>query len=204
MINGNDVMKKESMKRFGIAGYMGAGKSTCAQLIAGENGTVIDADGVAKRIMNESEAIKTQLVESFGEKCIENGTVVFSVLGENVFRSIDDLERLNRIVHPPLLHELHYLIELASTEKCILDAALIPLWHIETWFTTCIWVHASFETRLSRLKKKLIDVSEEMIRKRMEMQEQLFPEPHDENWKMVTNEECNEQLLVQLHSSIDF
>jgi dephospho-CoA kinase len=87
--------------RIGVAGYMGSGKSTCAAYLSRESGSVIDADSLAKDMMNSSPAIKKRLSESFGNGVVVESRIQFDFLGGVVFSSLQNLKELNSIVHPP-------------------------------------------------------------------------------------------------------
>ena len=124
----------------GVAGYMGAGKSTISRLIAGRGITLIDADNEAKIVMQRDSAIRKQLILTFGNDVVANDTVRSDLLGERAFRSAEDLAALNAIVHPAIVAHLEKLIDNCDTGKCILDAALIPMWNVSNRFDFCIWV----------------------------------------------------------------
>jgi dephospho-CoA kinase len=132
-----------SIIRIGIAGYMGAGKSTCIHLLSKENTVLIDADSQAKWLMENDQSIKNALFMQFGDDIKENDAVDFKKLGKIAFSSLVQLQKLNKIVHPPLVAHLYSLIVKEGyenkIEQIILDAALIPLWHIENWFDFLLW-----------------------------------------------------------------
>jgi dephospho-CoA kinase len=172
---------------------MGAGKSTVARLLA--PAVIIDADREAKALMTTDRSIRQELVEAFGGSIIEKDNVSFGTLGQIVFGSREKLLRLNAIVHPPLVRRLRrMLLQEHDRENCILDAALLPLWNIESLFDTCIWVHAPFETRLERLQRTRTDLSEQTLRDRMRMQEESLPVPHGPAWRNILNEGSVEEL----------
>lgn len=186
-----------AFKRIGIAGYMGAGKTTVARLLA--PAVIIDADREAKTLMTTDRSIRRELVEAFGGSIIEKDDVSFNALGQIVFGSRENLLRLNAIVHPPLVRRLRrMLLQEHDREDCVLDAALLPLWNIESLFDTCIWVHAPFETRLERLQRTRTDLSEQTLRDRMRMQEESLPVPHDPAWRNILNEGSAEGLADKL------
>lgn len=173
--------------KIGVAGYMGSGKSTCAGYLSQRGGTVIDADSFAKDVMNSSPTIKKNLSESFGNGVVSEGGILFNVLGKAVFNSLQNLKKLNSIVHPPLLKRLHSKITEYDNKLCILDAALIPYWNIEEWFDTLYWIQASEVTRLKRLTGKTTITPDE-LKKRLTLQEELFNEPSGGKWITISNE----------------
>jgi len=187
--------------RIGIAGYMGAGKSTCARSFASEDALIIDADAEAKRIMAESRAIREALRAAFGEAAVDaEGKINTGALGLAAFESVDTLLTLNGITHPPLVKYLDAVISGCQKPLCILDAALIPLLGIESWFDLCIWVDAPFETRLKRLLAKRPDAVEAELVNRMRMQEAVMSAPEGGgDWVTVGDGECREYIADALN-----
>jgi dephospho-CoA kinase len=186
--------------RIGIAGYMGAGKSTCARSFASEDALIIDADAEAKRIMAESGAIHEALRAAFGEAAVDaDGKINTGVLGRAAFESVDTLLTLNGITHPPLVEYLDTVISGCQKPLCILDAALIPLLGVESWFDLCIWVDAPFETRLKRLLAKRPDVVEAELVNRMRMQEAVMSTPNGGDWVIIGDGECEDYIRNALN-----
>jgi dephospho-CoA kinase len=189
------------IKRIGIAGLMGAGKSTCVGFFADAlrqssiGVRIIDADVEAKIMMRQDKSLQEGLIASFGKEVVRNGEIVFSLLGALSFSALPRLLTLNGIVHPPLLERLRELVFSRNAEYIICDAALISLWHVEKWFDTCIWVDASFEKRYERLIKKLTLTPDE-LKTRMEMQRKIVPEPEKTQWKIINNNGKPDELRL--------
>ncbi len=174
------------MISIGIAGYMGSGKSTCARHVSCYDGIVIEADSVAKKMMNTNSAIKKKITEAFGAGIISDNNIHFTILGGIVFRSLENILLLNRIVHPPLLDHLKKSFAELNGQLRILDAALISYWRIEEWFDILLWIHAPLEVRLKRLLEKS-ELSQDELIVRMNLQQELFSEPIGGKWKIISN-----------------
>ena len=191
-----------AFKRLGVAGYMGAGKSTAARLLApaaGQGGQVIiDADKEAKLFMIADPAVRLKLVTEFGGSIIEKNGLSFSALGRIVFCSHEKLLKLNAIVHPPFVQHLCGLLQQCRSHTVVLDAALLPLWRIESLFDTCLWVHAPFETRLDRLLRSRSDLDESSLLNRMRRQEEILRIPEGLPWITVENRGSVEHLAETL------
>ena len=183
-------------KRTGIAGYSGSGKSTVARLLAGPATTamIIDADAEAKKFIAGDPMLVRRLVDVFGPMIMENNELKFSVLGTMVFSSKDNLLQYNGIVHPPFFPKLQNLINGHGDRPVVLDAALIPLWGIESWFDTCIWVQASFATRLLRVKSRSNNPEPGAVENRLCIQEEIMKEPLGRPWVRIENEGRLEDL----------
>src|SRR5512136_948088 len=101
------MSQNNSAPRLGIGGYMGAGKSACASLCAEAAGMrVIDADAEAKLLMENDSRIRKELARAFGQSIIARGAINFTALGAAAFASPAAMQKLNSIVHPPLVLRL--------------------------------------------------------------------------------------------------
>ncbi len=186
----------------GIAGYMGCGKSMCASFMQKLlDAYVIDADAVAKQLMQTEPEIRRMLVQSFGDSIFDKHQVDFSTLGKRVFSDEERLLRLNAIVHPFLLDRLWELVRENNDRVVVLDAALISYWRIEAMFDYLIWVDASESLRVKRLEQKT-DLSIEQIRSRMQSQQSLFTIPRDKRWQVLENEQSPDDLREKVEKFI--
>jgi dephospho-CoA kinase len=184
-----------NVRRIGIAGYMGAGKTAAARLLSrGNAAAVIDADYEAKMIMSGDASLQDLLAAEFGASIIESGRLSFRTLGAVVFTSKAKLMRLNEIVHPLLVQRLRSLLESPAGGSVIVDAAVLPLWKLESLLDTCLWINASFETRLERLKKTRRDLETGILRERMRVQEECLPVPPCPPWRKISNDGSIEEL----------
>lgn len=184
--------------RIGIAGYMGVGKSTCALAFDSLNTAIIDADAEAKLLTRSDPKILLGLKDAFGESIVDDGEIRFSELGRKAFSSAGTLLTLNKVIHPPLVKHLERLVRNNEKQHCILDAALISLWHIESWFDLCVWVGLPFEIRLERLMAKRAGMEEEELRRRMRLQEEIMPVPQSNRWVKLPDSECGQYIRRQL------
>ncbi len=200
-------MIERKKRKIGLAGYTGSGKSTAARLIQEEfSCRVIDADREAKKLMRCDTEIRQHLQQAFGTRVLtQQHTIDYAVLGEIVFSSYEMITRLNRIVHPPLLSRLYACIDEFTGQCIVLDAALIPLWNIDHWFDTRIWVDASLEKRVRRLQNKL-SLQRDTIFPRCKLQEGLFSPPvgvpGERKWHIVDNNGSEYELFSQIRDVV--
>ncbi|MBD3319658.1 MAG: dephospho-CoA kinase [Chitinivibrionales bacterium] len=186
------------MAHIGVAGFMGAGKSAVARILQQSLSCKhIDADKEAKRLMNENAALQNKLADAFGEDILCEKTVNFPQLGKRAFSSITRLNQLNSIVHPVLIDYLGRRIKEENDHRIIFDAALIPLWKIEDWFSTCIWVHADRQVRCKRLDS-ISRLDPDSIKKRMRLQEMLFSPPAGKQWSVIENNADHDTLRSEV------
>ena len=142
----------------GILGGIGAGKSTVAAEFAKLGCKVIDADEIAKKLI-EKRNIKEKIAASFGQDILnKQGKIDRRKLAGVVFSDGDKLSLLNSIVHPPVLARIEQLIKRYSCQKrtkaIVLD---MPLLAEVGWANRCnrlIFVDCKQKLRLKRAKKK--------------------------------------------------
>lgn len=88
------------MYKIGVTGGIGSGKSTVCRLFAAHGIAVYDSDTQAKRLMNESAALREGLVRAFGAGAMPGGELDRRYLASRVFADKDALATLNALVHP--------------------------------------------------------------------------------------------------------
>ena len=180
--------------KIALAGYMGSGKTTCARFFADAGAMLINADLEAKALMESEPKILQELKAEFGDSILENDKISYSRLGSIVFGSVEPLLKLNSITHPPLLKKLKKLLSKEDSRIVVLDAALIPLWNIDSCFDFRIWVEASRQIRMNRILKKNPNIKEAQLIKRMDIQESTFSPPSPWKWSYISNEDSVESL----------
>ncbi|MDX6257694.1 MAG: dephospho-CoA kinase [Frankiales bacterium] len=85
----------------GLTGGIGAGKSTVARLLADRGAAVIDADLLAREVVEPGTDGLAEVVAAFGPEVLaEDGTLDRKALAARVFADPEQLARLNAIVHP--------------------------------------------------------------------------------------------------------
>jgi len=187
-----------NVARTGIAGYMGAGKSTCARSFESGGVLVIDADAEAKLIMSQSREVQDGLRAAFGDSVIGEEGLRFDILGRAAFESVQSLRKLNAVTHPVLVGHIDRLVRDCEKPLCILDAALIPIFGIESGFDLCVWVEAPFDVRYRRLKTKLAGMDEAELTRRMRLQEEIMPVPAAGRWAKIPDVDCRKYIVGKL------
>ncbi|MBX9782989.1 MAG: dephospho-CoA kinase [Chitinophagaceae bacterium] len=113
------------MLKIGLTGGIGSGKTTIAKVFEVLGIPVYYADDAAKRLMNEDELLKQQLIQQFGMETYINGQLNRSHLSSIVFNNKEKLELLNSIVHPATVTDARSWFEKQTTPYVIKEAALL-------------------------------------------------------------------------------
>ncbi|WP_066529119.1 dephospho-CoA kinase [Corynebacterium bouchesdurhonense] len=94
------------MIRVGLTGGIGSGKSTVARMLANEGFTVVDADQIAREIMEPGSPVLAEVAREFGEELVlADGSLNRAELAHRAFTTADATARLNAITHPAIRAE---------------------------------------------------------------------------------------------------
>ncbi|ARF54813.1 dephospho-CoA kinase [Streptomyces gilvosporeus] len=89
------------MVKVGLTGGIGAGKSEVSRLLASYGAVIVDADKIAREVVEPGTPGLAAVVEEFGDGVLApDGTLDRPKLGGIVFADPDKLKALNAIVHP--------------------------------------------------------------------------------------------------------
>lgn len=94
------------MKRVGLTGGIGSGKSTVAAMLEEAGFPVIDADQIARENMEPGSPVLAQVAEEFGQDILRSdGSLDRAELARRAFSAKERTERLNAITHPAIREE---------------------------------------------------------------------------------------------------
>ncbi|TMD41882.1 MAG: dephospho-CoA kinase [Chloroflexi bacterium] len=95
------------MRVLGLTGGIGSGKSLVASLFARLGAEVVDADQLAREVVEPGQPALAQIVESFGaDILLPEGRLDRARLGQLVFADPSARARLNAITHPAILERM--------------------------------------------------------------------------------------------------
>jgi dephospho-CoA kinase len=90
----------------GLTGGIGAGKSTVSELLAGRGATIVDADVVARAVVEPGQPALAQLVEHFGPGVVgPDGRLDRPALAKVAFVDDESRKALEAITHPAINDE---------------------------------------------------------------------------------------------------
>lgn len=159
------------MLKVGLTGGIGAGKSEVSRLLAGYGAVVVDADRIAREVVEPGTPGLDAVVAAFGESVLTpEGTLDRPRLGSIVFADPDELRTLNAIVHP-LVGARSAELEAAAGPDAIVvhDVPLLTENGLAPLYDLVVVVDAAPETQLTRLVA-LRGMAEEEARARMAAQ----------------------------------
>jgi dephospho-CoA kinase len=165
--------------KIGITGGIGSGKSHVSKIIEDAGYTVFNADDIAKQIMVEDESVRELIISTFGDESYNGKELNRTYIASKAFSSVENVNKLNSIVHPPMVYEINELMEheLENNKIVFVEAALIFEAEVDEILDHVLLVTADEELRISRIKER-DHLSEAEIRDRMNFQ---IPENEKEN-----------------------
>lgn len=101
-------MKGESILIIGLTGSIASGKSTVSQMLEGYGFPIVDADKVARLVVEPGTPVLENIVQVFGSDVLhEDGSLNRERLGQLIFKDQNEREKLNLIIHPAIRHEMN-------------------------------------------------------------------------------------------------
>ena len=160
----------------GLTGGIGSGKSAVTRLLAEHGAVVVDADLVAREVVEPGTEGLAKVVAEFGEQVLKpDGTLDRPALGALVFADPEKLAALNSIVHPLIGQRTAELLEQARASGArvlVHDVPLLVESHLAEAYDAVVVVAADPETQLHRLTT-LRGMSEQEARQRIAAQAPL-------------------------------
>jgi len=145
----------------GLTGGIGAGKSTVAELLAARGAVIIDADQVARAVVEPGQPALKKLVERFGESILDpDGRLERGALAKLVFGDDEARRDLEAITHPAINDEFsRRVVEAPSDAIVVLDVPLLAESEQarKRPYQTVIVVEAPRNVRLERLEARGVD-----------------------------------------------
>lgn len=114
----------------GLTGGIASGKTTISNILKELGAIIIDADKIARKVVEKSSPALKDIEENFGRDVLfKNGKLDRKKLGNIVFNDTGSLKKLNEIIHPyiveKIIDEINHYKETYNNRVIILDAALL-------------------------------------------------------------------------------
>ncbi len=143
----------------GLTGGVASGKSVVSQVWEKEGATLIDADRIARELVQPRQPAWKALIKAFGKEILqEDGSLHRKKLAARVFSDPVQRELLNQILHPRIKREINRRIKGIGQKDpeaiVVVDAALL----IETGYyreiDKVVVVTSTKEQQMERLKRR--------------------------------------------------
>lgn len=144
------------MLRVGLTGGIGSGKSEVAKRLARHGAVVVDADAVAREVVEPGTPGLAEIVRVFGTDVLTpDGALDRARLGEVVFGDAEKRRRLEAIVHPLVRARRAEVVATAASDAVVVeDVPLLVETGLADDYDVVIVVDAPEDVRLERLEAR--------------------------------------------------
>jgi len=160
----------------GLAGGIGTGKSTVAGMLAELGACTLEADTLARALLEPGSPFLPRVLETFPEARKPDGTLDRRALGKLVFADPDALQRLEALLHPELQARLDAGIarcEAAGAQVVVVEAAVLPKLPLWRKLDFLIWCECPPGLQIQRAQQAQ-GLSEAEARQRLQAQQSLL------------------------------
>lgn len=141
----------------GITGGIATGKSSVVQHFIDLGFPVVDADIIARHLLDQNEQAYNEVVKVFGSEILqENGEINRQALGALVFNYPDKLKQLDELMAPFLKESILAAIKQASQNQklVIVDVPLMYEKGYDEWMDQVVVVYCTPNQQLKRLMQR--------------------------------------------------
>ncbi|MFN2555271.1 MAG: dephospho-CoA kinase [Nitriliruptorales bacterium] len=171
------TVRAESLYVVGLTGGIGSGKSTIGRMLAERGATVLEADQLAREVVEPGTEGFREVVERFGEEVVTSqGGLDRQRVATIVFDDEEARQDLNAIIHPRVhariearLADLEGSSELGADGIVVVDVPLLVEAEGDRPYQSVVVVLAPEEVRIERLVRER-DMDRDEVRNRMRAQ----------------------------------
>lgn len=117
---------QQSIYKIGLTGGIGSGKSAAAEIFSELEVPVIDADSIARELVEPDQAALIEIIAAFGKDLLDaQGWLDRGRLRHLVFSNKKHRLRLEAILHPRILEEMERRATKLTAPYCILAIPLL-------------------------------------------------------------------------------
>ena len=181
----------------GVAGPLASGKSTVLEMLAELGAATLRADDVSRELLQPGQPVFEQVRAAFGEEYLTPaGELQRKKLAELIFADCQARQRLNRIMHPPMVQRLSELTnnyrQAANPPPVVaIEAAILHQMGLDQIVDKVLLVPASQQTRICRLCQR-DGISTQQAQRRVELHDELGLGQVEADYVIDTNGELAE------------
>ncbi|MBL4943908.1 dephospho-CoA kinase [Corynebacterium ulcerans] len=138
----------------GLTGGIGSGKSTVSRALARKGACTIDADQIAREVVEPGSSVLLELAQAFGEDVVVDGVLDRSLLASRAFVDEEHTQLLNGITHPEIRRRIKDRLVQAREEGnrvAVLDHPLLLEQGLAAEVDLVVVVDVPAEIRVQRL-----------------------------------------------------
>ena len=191
----------------GVTGGIACGKSTVSKLLSKKGAVPINSDEIGHQLLKRGSPVMEALLKAFGTDILdESGDVSRQKLGTIVFNDKAARERLNAIMHPPIVQqsrsEANRLVAEDANCVVLIDAPLLIEANSQDTVDVIVVVTASTQIQLQRLLERAIAQNRSLSQ--AEAQARIDSQmPLSEKVKYADFVIENNEMLEELEQKVD-
>ena len=185
------------MKKIGLTGGIGVGKTFVSEIFQKMGYSVFLADLHAKKCMHESHDLKIKIKQNFGNEIYQKGVLQNNRLADIVFNDTKKLQELNNLVHPFVQKYFEAWCKNQQSKFVIKEAAILFESEAHKGLDGVICVSAPFQKRIERVMKRDNCTKEDVIKR---IENQMLQEKKEKLSDFVILNNDKKELLPQIIS----
>ncbi|WP_213423504.1 dephospho-CoA kinase [Bhargavaea massiliensis] len=142
----------------GLTGSIASGKSTVSRMLEERGFPIVDADRIARLVVEPGQPALEEIRQTFGDEVIlPDGTMDRAAVGNRIFNNPAERKKLNDIMHPAIRQEMlrqrdGHLERGAKT--VVMDIPLLFESRLQHFADKVLVVSVTEETQLKRLMER--------------------------------------------------
>lgn len=143
------------MLKIGLTGGIASGKSTVCALFERYSTPIIDADLIARRLVEPNEDAYSEIIDVFGQAIIQNDGKLNRIKLRNlIFSDPVAKQQLEKILHPKIRRQLILQGQQQQTPYCIFAIPLLIESNMKSVIDRVLVIDLNVEQQLQRLQKR--------------------------------------------------
>ena len=185
------------MKKIGLTGGIGVGKTFVSEIFQKMGYSVFLADLHAKKCIHESDDLRKEIKKKFGNEIYQKGVLQKNRLADIVFNDTKKLQELNNLVHPFVQKYFEAWCKNQQSKFVIKEAAILFESEAHKGLDGVICVSAPFQKRIERVMKRDNCTKEDVIKR---IENQIPQEKKEKLSDFVILNNDKKELLPQIIS----
>jgi dephospho-CoA kinase len=157
------------MKKIGLTGGIGSGKSTVAKVLQAMRYPVFYSDDSAKNLVEDHPQIREELINLLGTNVYEGGSLNKLFLAQQIFSDDSIREQVNAIIHPKVREAFQLWSQEQHSELVFNEAAILFESGLYKQLDATILVVAPKNLKIQRVMKR-DQLTEQAVLDRMSKQ----------------------------------
>ena len=161
------------MKKIGITGGIGVGKSYVSNILRKMNYPVYNSDVIAKELLENDPNLMALIKNNFGDEIYSDNKINKALVASIIFSNDDLLKKFNSIVHPYVFKDFKMWCENQQSGIIFKEAAILFESNTVKDLDSIICVTSSKDVRIKRIisrDNKTVDEIEKIMSKQMDQQ----------------------------------